>query len=122
MTTMKRLLDFGLAVVVAVILVIAYVVYLFSLPAGTTLDWKRVAFASNAIAIVGFLVYWCRAAWRSLWLWVTIAIVLLANCSLYWIVLRQVDRVPLIYYTILLPIELLLSLTLLSRFGIVPKD
>lgn len=100
---------------VAVILVTAFVAYLFALPKGTTLNWQRIALVLNTLVVFGFLLSWFRDALKLLSFWATLSILLLAHMAAYLFFLGHTEGWPLAYYVVLNPIELTIFTPIMNK-------
>lgn len=104
-----------LEILIGVILVTAFVAYLFTLPKGTTLDWQRIALVLNTLVVFGFLVSWFRDVWKRLAFWAIITALLLGHTAIYLFFLGHTEGWPLAYYVVLNPIELAIFTSILRK-------
>lgn len=104
-----------LEILIGVVLVTAFVVYLFSLPKGTTLNWQRIALVLNTFVVFGFLISWFRRECRRLDFWATMTVLLLLHTAIYLFVLSRTGGWPLAYYVMANPIELALFAPVLRK-------
>jgi hypothetical protein len=111
----KRARDLMLEVLIGVVLVTAFVAYLFSLPKGTTLNWQRIALVLNTSVVFGFLISWFRHEWRRVDFWATMTVLLLIHTAVYLFVLSRTEGWPLAYYVMANPIELALFAPVLRK-------
>lgn len=115
MSSGKRAMELLLEILIAVILVTAFVTYLFTLPKGTTLNWQRIALVVNTAVVFGLLISWFRNGWKNLAFWATITVLLLGHTAAYLFVLNRIEGYPLAYYVIANPVELALFSPVLKR-------
>jgi hypothetical protein len=112
---LKRIKAFVMETLVAVILVTAFVAYLFTLPKGTTLNWQRIALVLNTLVVFGFLLSWFRDALKLLSFWAAFSILLLSHMTAYLFFLGHTEGWPLAYYVMLNPIELAIFTPILRK-------
>jgi hypothetical protein len=101
--------------VIAIILVTAFLAYLFTLPPGTSPDWRHIALALNTATVFGFLISWFRQAWNRLVFWATMTVLLLGHTATYFLVIGRIQEWPLAYYVALNPFELALFAPILRK-------
>lgn len=114
--TWKRARDIVAELFIGTVLVTAFVVYLFVLPKGSSLNWRFIALVLNTAVVFGFLISWFRDFLPSTAFWAGIALLLLAHFALYLFFLSRVENWPLSYYVVLNPVELALFVPILRRF------
>jgi len=122
MSSGKRVRDLLIEALIGVILVTAFVAYLFTLPKGATLDWRRIALVLNTVTVFGFLIWWFRDAWKCLLFWTTLTVLLLVHTAAYLFVLGRVEDWQLAYYVVLNPIELALFTPILRKLVVKNTD
>src|SRR6267143_57017 len=98
MSAGKRVRDLLIEALIGIILGTAFVAYLFTLPKGATLDWRRIALVLNTVTVFGFLISWFRHAWKRLAFWMTLMVFLLGHTATYTFILGRVENWPLAYY------------------------
>ena len=113
--TMKRVRDIAIETLIAIVLVSAFVAYLFTRPKESNLDWQRIAQVVNTMIVFGFLISWFRQAWRKFLFWTLITMLLLGHLAAYGFLLGRVPHVPFGYYALLNVIELGLFSQILSK-------
>ena len=86
----------------------------------SNLDWKWIAFALNTLVLCGYIVHWFRGAWRLPKFWLTLFLLLLLHSVGLVAALRAMDHFPLIWYAVLVPLELQASITVFGSLGIYP--
>lgn len=116
----KRARDLLLEILIGVVLVTAFVAYLFSLPKGTTLNWQRIALVLNTFVVFGFLISWFRDRWKRLDFWATMTALLLIHTAVYLFVFSRTEGWPLAYYVMVNPAELALFAPVLRK--VVSRD
>lgn len=112
---LERMRALVVETVVAVVLVTAFVVYLFTLPKDTTLNWQRIALVLNTLVVFGFLVSWFRDALKLLSFWATLSMLLLGHVAAYLFFLGHTEGWPLAYYIVLNPMELVIFTPILKK-------
>lgn len=122
MSSYKRATGLLLEIVIGLILVTAFVAYLFTLPRGTTLNWQRIALVLNTVVVFGFVISWFRNAWKNLAFWATITVLLLGHTAVYLFVLNRTEGWPLAYYVMANPVELALFSPILRRVARTDRD
>jgi uncharacterized membrane protein YfcA len=115
MSYARRIRDIAVETSIAVVLVTAFVAYLFRLPKGSSLDWRRIAEIINTMVVFGFLSSWFRHAWRNSLFWIALTVLLLIHFAAYAFVLGRIQHWPSAYYIVLNAIELALFTQILSR-------
>ena len=115
MSSGKRARDLLVEILIGIILVTAFVAYLFTLPKGITLNWRHIALALNTLVVFGFLISWFRDVWKCLAFWATITALLLVHTAIYLFVLGRIEGWPLAYYVVLNPIELAIFAPILRK-------
>jgi hypothetical protein len=117
MSLRKRIRDLVIETLIAVILVTAYVVYLFKVPKGSRLNWGWAPLAVNTLIVFGFLISWFRYAWKTTRYWAILGMLLLCHCAAYIFALQRVGRFPLIFYVVVNSAELVLFSRILWKFS-----
>ena len=117
MSVRKRIRDLIIETLIAVILVTAYVVYLFMVPKGSRPNWGWVALAVNTLIVFGFLISWFRYAWKTTRYWVMLGILLFCHSAAYIFALHRVGHFPLIFYVVTNSAELLFFGRILRKFS-----
>jgi hypothetical protein len=108
MSFLKRTRDLVIETLVAVVLVTAFVAYLFMAPKGSRPNWDWVAFAVNTMVVFGFLISWFRHAWKTAQYWVVLGMLLLCHSAACVFALLPVGHLPLIFYVVMNSAELAL--------------
>jgi hypothetical protein len=114
MGSMKRIRDLAIETLIAIILVSAYVAYLFLRPKESSLDWQLISQAVNTAIVFGFVIAWFRHAWKSFLFWAVVAIFLLGHAA-YKLLAGHSQHWPLAYYVLLNAIELALFSQILNK-------
>jgi hypothetical protein len=109
----KRVRDIFLEIVIAVALVIWGIIYVAS-PRGT-LNWDRIAIASNTVVVFGFLISWFRQEWKRLVFWIALVVLLLGHTAIYILVISRFYVVPLAYYVVFNSMEMALFTGILRK-------
>ena len=118
MSLRKRIRDLIIETLIAVILVTAYVVYLFHSSQGEQAKlggWAPLAV--NTLIVFGFLISWFRYAWKATRYWAMLGMLLLCHCAAYIFALQRVGRFPLIFYVVVNSAELVLFSRILWKFS-----
>ena|ERR1700682_1093819 len=98
MTLLTRLRDLILNMLVAAILVTAFVVYLFTVPEERRLNGMWIPLVLNTAIVFGFLISWFRYAWRNVRYWTVLALLIIFHVAAYVFALRRVGHLPSIAY------------------------
>ena len=117
MSLRKRIRDLIIEILIAVILVTAYVVYLFNSSQGEQAKLGWAPLAVNTLIVFGFLVSWFRYAWKTTRYWAILGTLLLCHCAAYIFALQRVGRFPLIFYVVVNSAELVLFSRILWKFS-----
>jgi hypothetical protein len=115
MGSTKRIRDLAIETLIAIILVSAYVAYLFWRPKESGLDWQLISQAVNTAIVFGFVIAWFRHAWKSFLFWAVLAIFLLGHLAAYKLLAGHAQHWPLAYYAVLNAIELILFSQLFNK-------
>jgi uncharacterized membrane protein YhhN len=102
----RRVRDIALEVLIAMILVGAFVAYILSAPKGSKVDFRPIGVLVNAIVVFGFLISWFRWTRRNVRFWAILTIFLLAHIVVYIILFRHVQELPTSNYAIFSLLEL----------------
>src|SRR6266852_568930 len=108
MSFLKRTRDLIIETLIAVILVTAFVVYLFIVPKENRPNSVWVALSVNTVIVFGFLISWFRNAWKSTQYWAVLGVLLLCHSAIYIFALHRVGHFPLIFYVVTNSAELVL--------------
>jgi hypothetical protein len=103
--------------VIAIALVVGLIAYVWTRPAGTELDWKRIGLFVNTLVVFGFLISWLRESWGKLVFWAALIVLLVVHLGIYSYVLRHIDILPGAYYTVLDMAEWVLLVPLMRRIA-----
>src|SRR5271165_228266 len=115
MSFLKRVRDLAVETLIAVILVTAFVIYLFKFPRESRPNWGLVAFIVNTAIVFGFLASWFRHSWKNVEYWGVLAVLLLCHIAVYVFVLRRIEHLPLIFYALTNLAELALFSQILQK-------
>jgi hypothetical protein len=115
MSSMKRIRDLAIETLIAIILVSAYVAYLFLRPKESRLDCQLISQAVNTAIVFGFVIAWFRHAWKSFLFLAVVAIFLLGHLAAYKLLTGHSQHWPLTYYVLLNAIELALFSQILNK-------
>jgi|SRR5882672_10601717 len=115
MVNVKRIRDLAIETLIAIVLVSAYVAYLFLRPRESKLDWQLISQAVNTAIVFGFLISWFRHVWKSFVFWLVVAVFLLGHLAAYRFLVGHASHWPLGYYVLLNAIELVLFSQILNR-------
>jgi hypothetical protein len=115
MSSGKRARGLMLEILIGLVLVTAFVAYLFSLPKGTKLNWQRIALVLNTFVVFGFLISWFRHQWKRLDFWATMTVLLLIHTAVYLFVLSRTEGWRLAGYVMADPAELALFAPVLRK-------
>lgn len=110
----RRLLEIGVEVAIAVGLVVGIILYAEYGPKKAPFDFKWVPFGINTAIVFGYALKTTRTLWHKPKLWVVMSTLLLAHLLLGWLVLRGVERVPLIWYVPVVMVEVSAVLRLIE--------
>ena len=110
--------DFVVYVVISVALVVAIAAGEISHPAW--LDWKWIAFALNTAVFCGYVVHWFQNVWRLPKFWLILLSLLVLHSVGFVLVLQAIEHFPLIWYAVLVPLELQAAIVVFRRLGIYP--
>ena len=122
MRFLKKALDLSLATLIAVVLVTAYVVYLFNVPRDRRPDSRLIALAVNTTIVFGFLLSWLRHQWKSSRFWVVLGLLFFCHIALFAILLRRIEHVPLATYVLTNSVELAIFSGILWKLPRFPKS
>lgn len=114
MKSWKRLGDLLLEVVIAVVVVTAGIIYVVEHPTADQ-HWDIIALLGNTAIVFGFLISWFRDAWKSLFFWSVIVLLLLGHMALYLLVLHHIQEWPLTYYVLFNTGELVLFTPIIRK-------
>jgi hypothetical protein len=101
----RRLFEIALEVIFAVGLVIGICLYAVYGPKNPPFDFKWVPFGLNTAYVFGVALKTARPLWKKTKFWAVWGALLLAHALLGSLVLRQLERVPLIWYVPLVMVE-----------------
>ena len=117
MSFLKRARDLIIETLIAIILVTAFVVYLFMVPKESRPNSGWVALAVNTAIVFGFLISWFRYAWKSVQYWIGLGVLLFCHSAVYILALRRVGHFPLIFYVATNSVELVLFSRILWKLS-----
>jgi hypothetical protein len=118
MSYAKRVREIVIETLIGVVLVSAFVAYLFVSPTkGQNINWRLVAIIVNTLIVFGFLVSWFRHTWRNAFFWAAFTILLLGHLAIYAIILGRIQHLPFVYYAVLNVIELAVFTRILRRLS-----
>jgi hypothetical protein len=87
-------------------LVTGFVVYLFKSHSDRQRDWTSFVQIANTAIVFGFLISWCRHAWRRLSFWTVVGALLFIHAAVYVFIFRRMQHLGLIYYAVFDAFEL----------------
>ena len=112
----QRARDLTIEVLIAVVLVTAYVIYLFRFPERLRPDsWKTIGLFVNTIVVFGFLVSWFKHQWKNTQFWLVLGLLLFCHMALFVFFIRLIEHVPLATYVLTNSIELAVFSRILSK-------
>lgn len=112
----KRLRDLTSETLIAVVLVTAFVVYLFERPKNTPpINFGFFSAVVNTAIVFGFVLYWFRNGWKKGLFWAVMAFLFAGHLALYGFVISRVGSFPGIRYALLDAIECALFSRILMR-------
>lgn len=114
MKSWRRVRDIVLEVLVALGLVIGGIVYVASHP-GNRLNWGWIGLGGNTAVVFGFLIAWCRTAWKRLAFWITLTGLFVGHTAAYLFVLHRIKEWPLALYVVLNAVELVLFMSIFRK-------
>jgi hypothetical protein len=117
MNLLRRTRDLIIETLVAVILVTAFVVYLFIVPKENRPNSAWVALTINTAIVFGFLISWFRYAWSSPRYWTMLGALLFCHSAIYIFALHRAGQLPLLFYVASNSAELVLFSRILWRFS-----
>ena len=106
MSTRKRVRDIAIEILIATVLVAAFVAYLLTSPKGTTTDWRPIGVVINTLVVFGFLISWFRDTSKNIRFWAILAILLFGHVAAYIILFRHVHQLPASNYAVFDLLEL----------------
>jgi hypothetical protein len=115
MSMSKRVREIAIEVLIATVLVSAFVAYLLTAPKGTTVDWRPIAVVINTLVVFGFLISWFRGTSKNVRFWAILAILLFGHVAVYIILYRHVQQLPASNYAVFDLLELGLFSFVLSK-------
>lgn len=98
MSRASRIKGLAIETIFAVALVTCFVVYLFKSHSGGQRDWTSFVQIANTAIVFGFLISWCRHAWRRLSFWAVVGALLFIHVAVYVVVFRRIQHLGLVYY------------------------
>lgn len=111
----KRIRDIVIETSLAVVLVAAFMVYLFKSHSGGNRNWTPIVQIGNTVIVFGFLIPWFRHAWGSIVFWAALGTLLMGHAAMYVLVIGPIRQVPLSFYALLNVIELVLFTGILGK-------
>jgi len=103
----KRIRDIILEALIAIVLVIAFAVYVIKThDPSRARNWTPVIQVGNTALVFGFLIQWFRHAWNRSTFWAVLSVLLLLHIAVYMILLARIHQLPLVYYALLDACEL----------------
>ncbi len=121
MSLFKRIRDVAIETLIAVILVTAFVVYLFKFPKESRPNWGLVAFIVNTAIVFGFLVSWFRHLRKNVLYWAVLAVLLLCHIAIYVFAHRRIEQIPLVFYLLTNSAELAFFSHILQKLPSFPE-
>ena len=115
MSFREKARDLAIETLIAIVLVTAYVIYLFKVPRDRTPDSWITALAVNTAIVFGFLLSWFRRKWKIAQFWITLALLLFCHLAVFIFLLRRAERIPLATYILTNTIELAIFLRILWK-------
>src|ERR1700750_498205 len=116
-----RLRDYIIYLGIAVSLVTTIVLLAFEGYTPDESSFKWAEFGINTVIIFGYLIYWFRGSLRKIVFWSGLFVGLGIHTTVFALILRRVDRFPLVYYVALFPIELPLMFSFFRQLGLSPS-
>ena len=113
-----RLRDFVVYVAISVAFVVLLAVGEIKHP--SWFDWKWIAFALNTAVFCGYVVHWFQNVWRLPKFWLALFSLLALHSLGFVSVLHSIEHFPLIWYAVLVPLELQAAIVVYRRLGIHP--
>jgi drug/metabolite transporter (DMT)-like permease len=89
----QRARDLAIEVLIAVVLVTAYVIYQFKFPKGPRPDSWIIGLSVNTIIVVGFLASWFKHQRKNAQFWLVLGLLLFCHMALFIFFLRRIERV-----------------------------
>jgi hypothetical protein len=111
----KRVRDSAIEVLIATVLVSAFVAYLLTAPKGTATDWRPIGVVINTLVVFGFLISWFRGTSKNIRFWAILAILLFGHVVAYIILFRHLQQLPASNYAVFDILELGLFSFVLSK-------
>jgi hypothetical protein len=101
MSVGKRIRDIILETIIAVVLVVAFLMYVIKTHDPTKVrNWVPIIQIGNTALVFGLLIQWFRYAWRKAKFWALLCVFLLGHTAVY-ILLGRSHQLPLFYYAVL---------------------
>ena len=111
----QRARDLTIEVLIAVVLVTAYMIYLFKFPHRPKPDSWIIGLSVNTIIVVGFLASWFKHQWKNTQFWIVLGLLLFGHMALFVFLLRRIEHFPLATYVLTNSIELAVFSRILSK-------
>jgi hypothetical protein len=111
----KRIRNIAIETSIAVVLVTAFVVYLFKSHSGGNRNWTPIVQIGNTAIVFGFLIPWFRHAWGRAIFWAALGALLMGHAAMYVFVIGPIRRLPLASYALLNVIELVIFTVILGK-------
>ena len=106
MSFREKARDLAIETLIAVVLVTAYVIYLFKVPRDRRPDSWTIALAVNTAIVFGFLLSWFRRKWKIAQFWIALGLLLFCHLAVFIFLLRRAGHIPLATYLLTNTIEL----------------
>lgn len=111
----KRIVELSLEVAAAVALVLGILAYALYGPKKSLIDGKWVAFGLNTAFVFGTVLKLARPLWNKAKVWLTLGFLLLVHIAVGWMVLRDVEKVGLVWYVPIVLAEINVIVQLIER-------
>ena len=117
MSLVKRISDLIIEILIAVILVTAFVVYLFMVPKEKRLSGRWLPLILNTAIVFGFLISWFRPEWKRAKFWTLLGLLLVCHSAVYILLLTRIGHFPLIVYVAVNAAELVFFSQILGKLA-----
>jgi hypothetical protein len=106
MNIAKRIKEIALETLIAVVLVVAFVTYVFKTALHGAMDWTPVLLILTTGIVFGYLASWFRYAWSEVKFWLSFAVLFVVHIAICVLILKYTSRMPASLVGLMVVIEL----------------
>ena len=106
MNIAKRIKEIAIETLIAVVLVVAFLTYVFKTALHGAMDWTPVLLILTTGIVFGYLASWFRYAWSEAKFWLSFAVLLVVHIAVCLLILKHTSRPPAGLIGLMVAVEL----------------